>query len=179
MTDVTLDLPSGWETARRSDEDSITGTYQHEHLDVEISISKMDPDDFGIDVDAEYIYDYFLQWGGEIGGVEAPFDPPGEVTSAAEATDWAIALMNQVTQQFEPGDADYVSRAIDATKGERVSSGSGSSAGTHRDVPTCPVCDAPFFQFRGFDTYEQAQHHLEYMGDEEHEDWDVSLTEVE
>ncbi|ELY96776.1 hypothetical protein [Natrialba taiwanensis] len=143
-------------------------------------VSKFDPADLGEDIDAEYIYTHVLQWGDRFGGgVEALLDPPGEVTTATEAANWAIALINQIPKQFEPGDVDYVSRAIEATKGEEVSSDGASSTVRHDDAPTCPVCDAPFFQFRGFDTYEQAQNHFEFMNDEEHEGWDISLTEAE
>ena len=53
----------------------------------------------------------------------------------------------------------------------------GGSSGRVSDAETCPACDAPFVQFRGMDTYEQAQNHFAYMDDEEHEGWDVSLEE--
>jgi hypothetical protein len=112
-----------------------------------------------------------------LGGVETAFDPPSEVTTATEAANWAVALMNQISKQFEPGDTDYVSRAMRATKGEDVSLRSNSSSRHHSDAPTCPVCDALFSQFRGFDTHEQAQNHFEFMDDEEHEGWDISITE--
>ncbi|MDR5672018.1 hypothetical protein RH858_02455 [Halalkaliarchaeum sp. AArc-GB] len=179
MTSETIDLPDKWECRYSSDEESLTGTYQHKHLDVEVRVSKFDPADLGEEIDVEYIYTHVLQWGDRFGGVEAPLDPPSEVTKATEAVNWAIALMEQIPKQFEPGDVDYVSRAIRVTKGEKVSSSGASATARHDDAPACPICDAPFFQFRGFDTYEQAQNHLEFMDDEEHEGWDISLTEAE
>ena len=178
MTTGEMELPDAWERGYSTDKSSVTGTYQHKYLDVELQLLKHDPAELGKHVDGDGIYDYFLQWGGELGGVETTFDPPGEVTTATEAVNWAIALMNQISKQYEPGDTDYVSRAIRATKGEDVDSPkSNSSRGSHRDATTCPVCGAFFFQFRGFDTHEQAQDHFEFMGDEEHKDWDISLSE--
>lgn len=48
------------------------------------------------------------------------------------------------------------------------------SSGRVPDSDTFPACDAPFFQFRGRDTHEQAQNHFAYMDDEEHDGCDDS-----
>lgn len=175
MTTNAIDLPNSWERGYKSDAESLTGTYQHKYLDVEIQLSKHDPAEFDEDVDAEWVYDYFLQYGDEFSAIETSFDPPGPVKTETEAADWAIALMNQISKQYKPGDTGYVFRATCATKGEDVDSEHSSSISY--DGPTCPVCDAFFFQFRGFDTYEQAQNHFEFMDDEDHEGWDISVTE--
>lgn len=177
MAEFMNNIPDDWEPARGSDASSPVGRFQHKFLDVEISVSRLDADEFG-DVDAEYIFSYFIEWCDQFGaGIEAPFDPPGDVTTESEATNWMIALMNQISQQFEPGDTDYVSRAMRATRGESVSSGSHGTGNKYQDAPTCLVCDAPLFQFRGFDTYEQAQNHLDYMQDDDHEGFELSLTD--
>jgi len=167
------ELPSEWERYRVSEDPSPTYTYRHQYLDVEVSVLTMDAEDIDPERDAEYSYSISLRWAADIVGVvEDFFDGPENITDRDEARDWTLALLTQIEQQFEPGDTDYVSRAMSVTMGEQVTTGSSSRV---PDADTCPACDAPFFQFRGMDTHEQAQNHFAYMDDEEHDGWDLSL----
>ncbi|MCQ4334886.1 hypothetical protein KM295_15630 [Natronomonas sp. F2-12] len=133
----------------------------------------MDADEIDPELDAEFTYNVSLRWAADVVGVvEDFFDGPGEITEREEARDWTLALLAQIEQQFEPGDTDYVSRAMSATMGEKTGN---ASTTRNPDVETCPACGAPFFQFRGMDSYEQAQNHFEYMDDDDHEGWDISI----
>jgi hypothetical protein len=175
MTELIENLPGDWERDRVSEEPNPTYTYRHQYLDVEVSVLAMDAEDIDPELDAEYSYSISLRWAADVVGVvEDFFDGPGEITTRGDARDWTLALLTQIEQQFEPGDTDYVSRAMSSTMGQQTA---GGSSGRVSDAETCPACDAPFFQFRGMDTYEQAQNHFAYMDDEEHEGWDVSLEE--
>ncbi|QRV16319.1 hypothetical protein JMJ58_05350 [Haloterrigena salifodinae] len=170
------DLPQGWKEYRVSESPSPTWTYRHQYLDVEVSVLGMDADEMNPEADTDLFYSISLQWAADgFGGVEDFFDPVDQITSEANARDWTLALMTQIDNQFVPGDTNYVGRAMRAAEGQQTTSGSSSN---FADEPTCPACDAPFFQFRGMDTYEQAQNHFEYMDDEEHEGWDVSIEQA-
>lgn len=173
MSHLIENLPGDWERYRVSESPDPTWTYRHQYLDVEVSVLAMDANDIDPELDTEYAYNISLRWAADVvGAMEDFFDGPGEITAKEEARDWTLALLTQIEQQFEPGVTDYVSQAMNATMGENTSR---KSSGQIYDADTCPVCDAPFFQFRGMDTYEQAQNHFEYMNDEEHKGWDVSL----
>lgn len=173
MSHLIENLPTDWERYRVSEDPNPTWTYKHRYLDVEVSVLAMDANEIDPELDTEYTYSITLRWAADIvGAVEDFFDGPGDITEREEARDWTLALLTQIDQQFEPGDTDYVSRAMSATVGKDVS---GNSSGRTPDAETCPACGAPFFQFRGMDTYEQAQNHFEYMDDKEHEEWDISL----
>lgn len=173
MSHLIDELPEDWEQYRVSEDPNPTWTYRHQYLDVEVSVLKIDANELDPELDAEFTYSINLRWAADLVGVlEDFFDGQGEITGREEARDWTLALLTQIEQQFEPGDTDYVSRAMSATLGEKLSSRSPNRV---PDAETCPACDAPFFQFRGMDTYEQAQNHFEYMDDEEHEGWDISL----
>lgn len=82
--------------------------------------------------------------------------------------------MQQIDQQYQRGRSNYVSRAMDFVRGddpEPARTGTGS-IGTR-----CPVCNGPFEQFRGFDPYEQAENHFEYMDDVGHRNTEISIQE--
>ena len=175
MSQLIEELPGDWERYRSSENPAPTWTYRHLYLDVEVSVLAMDADEMDPELDAEYVYSISLRWAADmVGGVEDFFDGPGEITTEEDARDWTLALLTQIERQFEPGDTDYVSRAMSATMGEETSEGKPNRT---PDGETCPVCDALFFQFRGMDTYEQAKNHFEYMDDEDHEGWDISITD--
>ncbi len=175
MSQLIDELPSDWERYRISETPAPTWTYKHLHLDVEVNVLAMDADEMNPELDTEYVYDISLQWAADVvGAVEGFFDGPGDITTEGDARDWTLALLSQIERQFEPGDTDYVSRAMSATMGEEPI---GRKPNRTPNGETCPVCDAPFFQFRGMDTYEQAKNHFEYMDDEDHEDWEISITD--
>lgn len=159
------DLPENWRMVQSTEDDFLSGQYQHEHLDVEISPS-------GFEIDGEIQYSFLVRWSSDFGAVEGDFDPDIGIGSEEEAKNWMLALMAQIENQYTPGITDYVDRAMQATEGKELSD---PRSGGYSEAETCPECGALFYHFRGFDTYEQAQNHFDFMDDEEHEGWEVSL----
>jgi len=114
----------------------------------------------------------YLQWASEFGAIEDFYEPEEGIRSEEDAKNWLLALMAQIENQYTPADTDYIDRAIQATEGKSLSE---PRPDTFKNSPRCPVCDALFFQFRGFNTHEQAENHFEFMDDEEHDDWEISI----
>ena len=162
---IQSELPESWQMVRSTEDDFLSGRYQHKYLDVEVSPSR-------IEVEGEFKYSFFLQWSSDFGGVEDSFEPDVGISSEAEAKNWMIALMSQIEKQYTPGATNYVDRAMQATEGKQPSE---PRTDGYSETNTCPACGALFYHFRGFDTYEQAENHFEFMDDEEHEGWEVSL----
>lgn len=166
MDELVDDLPNGWERGHVSGGRSPSWTYHHRYLEVTLRVFTIEAETLDRTADAEYVYRYHLRWpGGEFVGIEDTFEPPGDVTSGDEARDWAVALMAQIDRHFEPGDTSYVQRAMKATVGEPASTGSNAD---RYDTTTCPVCETPLFQYRGFDAYERVRNHVEYADDGRH-----------
>lgn len=162
------ELPENWQLERSSDDGLCTGIYLHEYLQLEMNI-------VAIEEMNQHYFDIHLSWDTGFGGVEGMFELDDEITSNEDAKNWALALMQQIDRQFEPQHKNYVTRAMQATRGETLEPPRVESVNDDTD---CPVCNAPFFQFRGFDTLQQAKNHIEYMDDEIHENMNVSLERV-
>lgn len=154
-------LPENWETHRASDEES-TWRYHHRYLDVEIAVTG-EEGGYGITV---------RRASAAAGIVEDDFAPGGPITDRADARDWSLALLRQIDRQFAPAATDYAARAMRAIEGDPVDGDPGPV-----DVTTCPVCDAPLFQYRGTNVSEQIRTHLEFMDDDSHAELAASLEE--
>jgi hypothetical protein len=162
---IQSELPENWRMVRSTEDNFPSGNYQHEYLDIEVTPSR-------IKVEGEFEYSFFLQWSSDYGGVEGSFEPDVGISSEEEAKNWMLALMTQIEKQYTPGTTDYVDRAMQATEGKELSE---QRSGGYSEAETCPACGALFYHFQGFDSHEQAQNHFEFMDDEEHEGWEVSL----
>jgi hypothetical protein len=140
-------------------------------LDVDLTVSKLSSE---MSTTEEQEYMFFLTWaGGMNSGVEDEFQPLSPVTSREEAANWTFALLEQITTEFANDHTRYVPRAMKAVQGESTSTRSSHTRNSDGEAK-CPICDTPLYKFRGFSSYEQAQTHLEYTDDEEHEGFEVS-----
>lgn len=166
------DLPDSWGVIRADEDELLTGTLRHKFLEINISVNDLDPDEFDYDIDSDSFYSIFVQWGAEVGMIDDNFEPEDWITSRDDARNWALALAAQIDQQYIPPNNDLVARAKAAAVGDDPGQ---PRSGSVSDAPTCPVCDSPLYHFRGFNAHDQALNHLEYMDDEEHEGWEISL----
>jgi hypothetical protein len=152
------DLPADWEF--RADEASVW-RYNHRYLDIEVAVT----DDYGVAVRRASAAD---------GIVEDDFAPDGPIDDRTDARDWARALMAQIDREFAPATTDYAAGAM-RTLGDARVAAAGSAADV--DVTTCPICDAPLFQYRGTSVAEQAHSHVEFMNDDPHAELAADIEE--
>lgn len=164
-------LPEHWRRDRRN-------TYQHVYLDVELRVISQDAEGTVAEhTDAETLYTIWVTEGIHVGASEACFEPPEPITSETDARDWTVALMMQIDQEYSPDDHYYVSTAMNSVLGEQKYSSPGKMR--VRDEDECPACKAPVWQFRGMSNYDQIKAHFEYMDDEQHEGWEISVVDSE
>jgi hypothetical protein len=170
MTGLVDDVPEEWELESSSEPPEPGWSYKHRYLDVDLTVSKLSPE---MSTTEEQEYMILLSWAdGLAGATEAHFEPPSAMTSREEAANWTFALLKQITTEFGKDHTRYASRAIKLVKGESTSE---NSRRVRRDEheSECPICGIPFYKLRGLGSYEQAQTHLEYADDEEHEGFEA------
>lgn len=124
-----------------------------------------------VEDESDQEFEITLRWDSGSGRVDGEFELDEPLTADEDAKNWALALMTQIDLKFTPGQTNYVTRAMQATRGESVDLPDVASSTNNE----CPVCDAPLFQFRGMDSHEQTSNHVEYVDDEAHADSDISL----
>lgn len=153
------DLPENWEPG--AVEEASAWRYHHRYLDVEIA------------VDADDGYEVAVRRASAAAGiVEDGFAPDGPIADRADARDWARAVMSQIDREFAPAATDYAAGPMRTLGGEV-----GGATDGEADVTTCPVCEAPLFQYRGTSVAEQARSHVEFMNDDPHAELAADIEE--
>jgi hypothetical protein len=167
---MTVELPEDW-TRSEPDEDRVESVARHRHLDVAVSVSgdtaDAAPDD-GRTITVEWAVP-------RVRGTTAmtTLDPPEPVTTEA-AAERVAELADCITAAFEPGDTEYVERAV---RGVTEGTIPDRTFGTAPMAAVCRVCEAPLFHYRGDSRYREVENHLAFTNDEDHDDRTVSPLE--
>lgn len=169
------EMPVNWEiTKQESDGDEVYHKYQHEHLDVELTIIG----ERWSDLDQEEPIPYnllIMATEGPMMGVDYDFETAEEITNFENARDYALALMEWMEQEYQAGEEDYVQAALHQVNPARHR---GPQPSGREDTDwDCPECGADTVKYRGMRADETMQNHFNHMEDEAHDGWSVKEIE--